>query len=85
MPDGEFDADAQIDLKDKGLPEYVTAAYQEKNGGYVIQIKTAGYGSDLIIMCGVNAEGVVTGAVCLSSSETLGHEKTYGEKFIGKY
>ena len=84
MPDGEFDADAQIDLKDKGLPEYVTAAYQEKNGGYVIQIKTAGYGSDLIIMCGVNAGGVVTGAVCLSSSETLGHEKTYGEKFIGK-
>ena len=84
MPDGEFDADAQIDLKDKGLPEYVTAAYQEKNGGYVIQVKTAGYGSDLIIMCGVNAEGVVTGAVCLSSSETLGHEKTYGEKFIGK-
>lgn len=84
MPDGEFDADAQIDLKDKGLPEYVTAAYQEKNGGYVIQVKTAGYGSDLIIMCGVNAEGVVTGAVCLSSSETLGHEKTYGEEFIGK-
>lgn len=84
MPDGEFDSNAQIDLKDKGLPEYVTAAYQEKNGGYVIQVKTAGYGSDLVIMCGVNAEGVVTGAVCLSSSETLGHEKTYGENFIGK-
>jgi uncharacterized protein with FMN-binding domain len=47
-------------------------------------MKTAGYGSGLIIMCGVSADGVVTGATCLSSSETLGYEKTFGENFTGK-
>ena len=35
-------------------------------------------------MCGVSADGTVTGAVCLGSSETLGYEKTFGESFTGK-
>ena len=38
----------------------------------------------MVIMCGVDANGNVTGAICLSSNETLGHEKTFGEKFTGK-
>ena len=35
-------------------------------------------------MCGVTADGTVSGAVCLSSGETLGYEKTYGDNFKGK-
>ena len=35
-------------------------------------------------MCGVNADGTVSGTKCLSSSETLGYEKTYGENLVGK-
>ena len=35
-------------------------------------------------MCGVSADGTVTGAVCLASTETLGFEKTFGESFTGK-
>ena len=35
----------------------------------------------MVIMCGVSKDGVVTGALCLSSNETLGKEKTYGENF----
>ncbi len=67
------------------LPGTVSEIYRETSGkGYVIKLITAGYGSDMVIMCGVDANGVVTGAVCLSSNETLGREKTYGESFIGK-
>ena len=72
------------DLSAYTLPSTVTEVYKEKNGGYVVTLTTTGYGSDMVIMCGVNADGTVSGAVCLSSNETLGHEKTFGEKFTGK-
>ena len=83
MPDGTgFE---KADVADKALPATVTEVYKETSGkGYVIKLKTAGYGTDMIIMCGVNAEGVVTGAVCLSSNETLGKEKEYGVNFKDK-
>lgn len=82
MPDGEgfekieFDADA--------LPKTVTDVYREKNGGYVISLTTTGYGSGMVIMCGIRADGTVSGAVCLTSSETLGYEKTFGAQFTDK-
>lgn len=66
------------------LPKTVTEAYKEKSGGYVITLTTTGYSSGLTIMVGVNADGTVSGAVCLASQETLGKEKTYGESFVGK-
>ena len=82
MPDGtDFQ---KIDISEYSLPATVTEAYSESGGGYVIKLTTTGYGSDMVIMCGVNADGTVCGALCLSSSETLGHEKTFGEKFTGK-
>ena len=81
MPDGgEFTA---ADLSQYTLPETVVEAYTASNGGAVVKLKTAGYGPDMIIMCGVDADGVVTGAVCLSSNETLGVEKTYGDTVKG--
>ena len=73
-----------MDLSSYTLPATVTEAYKEAGGGYVVKLKTTGYCSDFVIMCGVNADGTVSGAVCLSSNETLGHEKTYGENFTGK-
>ncbi|MBO4429674.1 MAG: FMN-binding protein [Clostridia bacterium] len=82
MPNGkgfekiEFDANA--------LPSTITEVYKEKNGGYVFRLTTVGYDSGFIIMCGVNADGTVSGAVCLESKETKGEEKTYGANFIGK-
>ena len=66
------------------LPATVTEVFREANGGYVVKMTTTGYSSGLIIMCGVNADGTVSGAVCLGSSETLGYEKTFGESFVGK-
>ena len=50
-----------IDLASYKLPETVEEAYSEKNGGFVIKLKTSGYGSDLILMFGINKDGVVEG------------------------
>ena len=82
MPEGEgFE---KMDISSYTLPETVTEVYKEAKGGYVVTLTTAGYGSGFVIMCGVSADGTVTGAVCLASTETLGHEKTFGESFTGK-
>ena len=81
MPDGgDFTA---VDLSKYTLPETVTEVFTASNGGCVVKLKTSRYGPDMIIMCGVDASGNVTGAVCLSSNETLGHEKTFGETTKG--
>jgi len=83
MPEGtSFET---VDLAGYELPATVTEAHKEVGGvGYVFTLTTKGYGSDFVIMCGVKADGTVSGAVCLSSNETLSKEKTYGENFTGK-
>ena len=81
MPEGkDF---TPVDLSTYELPATVKEAYSEASGGYVIKLTTSGYGSDMVIMCGINAAGEITGATCLSSNETLGEEKTYGETAVG--
>lgn len=79
LPEGENFV--SVDLSKYELPETVEEAYSEDNGGYVFKLKTAGYGADLILMCGINGEGVVKGVQYISGNETLGVETTYGEKF----
>ena len=83
MPDGTgFEL---VDLSTYTLPSTVTEAYKETSGkGHVIKLTTTGYGTGMVIMCGVSADNKVTGAVCLSSNETLGKEKEYGQNFTGK-
>ena len=82
MPNGEgFE---KMDLSSYELPATVTEVYKEAKGGYVVTLTTTGYGSGFVIMCGVSADGTVTGTVCLASTETLGHEKTFGANFVGK-
>lgn len=82
MPEGkDFES---VDPTEYQLPETVAEVHKETSGGgYVITLVTAGYGADMVIMCGVDAKGVVTGAKCLSSNETLGKEKEYGAAFTG--
>lgn len=83
MPDGSgFEI---MDISAFTLPQTVSEVHKETSGkGHVIKLVTAGYGTDMVIMCGVGSDGVVTGALCLSSNETLGKEKVYGENFGGK-
>ncbi len=82
MPQGK---DFQkLDISGFTLPDSVNEAYSEAGGGYVIRLTVSGYNPGMNIMCGVNADGTVSGALCLSSSETLGIEKTFGQNFVGK-
>lgn len=83
MPNGSgFE---KVDISGYSLPSTVTEVHKETSGvGYVVKLVTAGYGPNMVIMCGVSSDGVVTGAVCLSSNETLSKEKTYGENFANK-
>ncbi len=72
------------DISKYQLPETITEFYTEKNGGYVFKITTSGYGTNFIIMCGIDKDGVVKGASSISSNETLGVEKEYGNTFKDK-
>lgn len=83
MPEGTgFES---VDLGAYTLPATVSEVYKETSGqGYVVKLITAGYGSGMTLMCGVGVDGIVTGAVCISSNETLGYEKTYGTNFTNK-
>ncbi len=82
LPSGEdFTA---VDTANYELPSTITEAYSEKNGGYVFKMTTTGYGSNLVILCGIDKDGVVAGATCISSNETLGYEETYGDNFKDK-
>ncbi|MGI6280036.1 MAG: FMN-binding protein [Acutalibacteraceae bacterium] len=73
----------KLDISSYELPNTITEAYRESSGGYVFKMVTAGYGSDFILMCGVDSEGKVAGAACISSKETLGAENEYGQKLVG--
>ena len=82
MPDGvSFEP---VDISGETLPSTVREVYRAENGGYVIKLSTTGYSTGFVIMCGIRADGTVSGAVCLSSTETLGYEKTYGQSFLDK-
>lgn len=75
----------RLDLtKHEGLPETVVEVYSEQGGGFVVKLETTGYGSGMVIMCGINPDLTVSGTKCISSNETLGYEKTYGENLVGK-
>ena len=81
MPEGkDFE---KIDFSSYKLPSSITEVYKESSGGYVFKLTTTGYSSGFVIMCGINADGTVSGSLCIASGETLGYEKTFGEKFNG--
>ena len=52
-------------------------------GGYVFQLEVTGYKPGLVIVCGIDADGKITGAEYISSSETLEAEVGLGSRFIG--
>lgn len=73
LPEGEkFEA---IDLSTVTLPASVTRAYKETNGkGYVIEANVKGYKPGLVVMCGVDASGKITGTKCLETQDNYGLE-----------
>lgn len=72
-----------VEISKDGLDTSVTKAFKEKNGGYVFQIEVTGYKPGLVIVCGIDADGKITGADYIASSETLSAEVGLGDKFVG--
>lgn len=82
LPGGEnFE---KIDISKYELPQTITEAYSEDNGGFVFKMTTTGYASNFVVMCGIDNSGTVKGTTTISSSETLGAEDTYGEQLKDK-
>ena len=80
-----------FDKVDIELPEGVTEAYTSDNGGYVFMLSTKGYGGEIKLICGINADGSITGISTLSHNETSGigtrvvdNGSGYRESYYGK-
>ncbi|MBQ9163053.1 MAG: FMN-binding protein [Clostridia bacterium] len=68
LPDGgDFEL---VDISSYTLPSTVSEVYRASNGGYVIKLTTTGYASGMVMMCGISADGTVTGSKIISSAET---------------
>ena len=81
MPDGgTFE---EIDIV-SGMPATITDVFRSANGGYVFQANVKGFKSGMIIVCGINADGYITGTKCIKSQETNGAENLLPEKYAGK-
>ena len=56
-----------------GLPGTVTAVYKASNdAGYVFMLTAKGYGGDMQLICGMDADGKITECETLSQQETQG-------------
>jgi len=85
------EADSFELLELSNLPETITAVYAADNGaGYVFMITCDGYGGagTMNLICGINADGLITACKTLSHKETAGlgsktAEADFKNQFIG--
>ena len=81
------EADSFEKLEIGNLPERVTEAYSATNGaGYVFMLTTKGYGGDMKLICGMDADGVIEQCKTLSHAETSGlGSKTAEDPYRNQY
>ena len=84
MPEGKGFEELDISAFE-GLSPAVIKIYKETSGkGFVFQMSVAGYQPGLVIMCGIDSEGTITGSKYLESNETYGLEKVLDNAYNGK-
>lgn len=83
-PGGENFKQLKADELPKNISDTIVAIYAEDGGGYVFQMKTQGYKSGLVIMCGISPDGKIVGAKCVLSNETNKAENSLGDRYVGK-
>lgn len=80
----------EIPVEGLEVPSTIKNIYKEKEGkGYVFKMETTGYKSGLVIMCGINSDGKITGVTTISSEETANigkktEDEAYESQYIGK-
>ena len=68
LPDGgSFEL---VDISSYTLPATVSDVYRAEKGGYVVKLNTTGYNSGMVLMCGITADGNVSGTKLIASAET---------------
>ncbi|HCA04565.1 MAG TPA: hypothetical protein DEO32_01565 [Ruminococcaceae bacterium] len=66
----EADGFEKLDLT---LPEGVLEAFGATNGaGYVFELSSKGYGGNIVLICGIKADGTIEQVKTLTHSETSG-------------
>lgn len=65
------------------LPDAITDVYSTGDGGYVFKAEVSGYASGLVILVGVDAQGKITAAKQVQSSETYGLEPLLNNAYNG--
>lgn len=84
------EADSFKPMELSGLPSSVTAIFKADNGsGYVLMLTAKGYGGPMKLICGIDADGIITACRTLSQTETQGLgtktvEPKFRDQFIGK-
>ena len=74
----------------EGLPDTVTEVYRAVNGaGYVFMLSAQGYGGEMQLACGIDADCKITACQTLSHSETAGMgsktaDAPFRDQFIGQ-
>ena len=81
------EADGFEKLEIENLPDRVTQVYTATNGaGYIFMLTTKGYGGDMKLICGMDAEGVIEQCKTLSHAETSGlGSKTAEDPYRNQY
>ena len=81
------EADGFEKLEIENLPDRVTEVYTATNGaGYIFMLTTKGYGGDMKLICGMDAEGVIEQCKTLSHAETSGlGSKTAEDPYRNQY
>lgn len=84
------DADTLTQLELSELPATVTEVFKADNGaGFVFTMTAKGYGGDMKLICGIDADGKIVACKTLSQQETKGlgsktTEPKFKDQFSGK-
>ena len=66
-------AESFILLEADGLPKTITAVYATtNNAGYLFMITVNGYGGEINLVCGIDADGKIIRTMTLAETETKG-------------
>lgn len=63
---------SQLTLSDENISAAYKATKDGEDAGYIFKTSAKGYGVDVVVMVGIDAEGKITGAKVISHAETAG-------------
>lgn len=81
-------ADSYEELTYTGGDSLVAAVYAASSGGYVVEVTPSGFGGEIDMVVGVDADGVVTGISIIDMDETSGlganaSREDFRSQFVG--